>query len=140
MEDRHYERRLPAAPHSLAQFRRSLRAWTANAVEQPERAADVVLAASELAAATIRGATGPDDEVVLRAWVEDGAVVVESAVDSKAHGSDLATRGSFDGTEGERGFSVIAAIADTFAVTRRPQGVVVRARLPRGRFDDVRSG
>jgi anti-sigma regulatory factor (Ser/Thr protein kinase) len=140
VEDRPYERRLPAFPQSLAQFRQSLRRWVATAVEQPDRATDIVLAASELAAATIRSAPGPSAQVVLRAWVDGDAVVVESAADAQSHPGDGAAPRSFDGTEGERGFSVVAALADTFAVSSRPEGVVVRARLPRGRFDGTRSG
>lgn len=141
VEDRPYERRLPASPQSLAQFRQSLRGWVATAVEHADRVTDIVLAASELVAATIRSAPDPTTQVVLRAWVDGGAVVVESAADAKPHqGDDGVTPPSFDGTEGERGFSVVAALAETFAVTSRPEGVVVRARLPRGRFDGARSG
>jgi hypothetical protein len=140
VEDRPYERRLPASPQSLAQFRQSLRGWVATAVEEPYRATDIVLAASELAAATIRSAPGPATQIVLRAWVDGGAIVVESAAEAKPHGGDGVTSRSFDGTEGERGFSVVAALAETFAVTSRPDGVVVRARLPWRRFDGARPG
>jgi hypothetical protein len=141
LENEHlYERRLPAAARSLAQFRHTLRGWVATAVDEPASAADIVLAASELVAATIRSTPDPASNVVLRAWVEDGAVVVEASADAESHTGDAATHGSFVGTEGERGFSVVAALADTFAVTSRPEGVVVRARLPRRRFDGARLG
>jgi anti-sigma regulatory factor (Ser/Thr protein kinase) len=145
MSERHhegqdYEERLPASASSLARFRHSLRRWVTTAVDDPTRATDIVLAASELAAATIRSAPGASTQVVLRAWVDDGTIVVESTAAAKPHGGDAATHGSFDGVEGERGFSVVAALSDTFAVMSRPEGVVVRARLRRERFDNVPQG
>jgi anti-sigma regulatory factor (Ser/Thr protein kinase) len=144
LEHRHdthaYERRLPATTSSLARFRESLRTWMADeALDEPTRATDILLAASELVAATIRSAPGPSSNVVLRAWLEEGAVVVESAADARPHARD-GTAGAFDGTDSERGFSVVAALADTFAVTSRPDVTVVRASLRHERFDGMRPG
>jgi anti-sigma regulatory factor (Ser/Thr protein kinase) len=139
-EDRSYERRLPATPRSLAEFRSTLRDWLEGAVAEPERRADIVLAASELAAAAMRAVTEPGTAVGITAWIDDGAVIVESCAEVDHRGSRGGRAQAFEGSDGERGFSIVAALSDVFAVKDMPNAVVVRARLRRGRFGALTTG
>jgi hypothetical protein len=125
---------IAAAPQHLAPLRRTLRQWLDASIDDPLCRADVLLAASELAAAAVRATTEPHAAVSVSAWVEDGDVVVESV-------SDVTDRGfvggpaTFGGGDGERSLSVVAALSDVFAVRGVPSGVCVQARMTGGRCD-----
>jgi hypothetical protein len=131
-----FEREFPATTRSLADLRQGLRCWLEEVVEEPARRTDVVIAASELAAAAMRSARSVDGAVAIVAWVDGPSVVIESraAVDDVA-GRAGALSGDNGGADGERGFSIVAALSDSLAVREAPDGVVVRARVPGRRFD-----
>jgi anti-sigma regulatory factor (Ser/Thr protein kinase) len=131
-DDQSYERRLPATPRSLAEFRSTLRGWLEGEVAEPDRRSDIVLAASELAAAAMRAAAEPRTTVEISAWVDDGAVIVESRAEVDHRGFGNGSAHVFEGNDGERGFAIVAALSDVFAVKDMPTTVVVRARLRRG--------
>jgi hypothetical protein len=135
-----FQRRVPAATVNLAELRRTLRAWLEGAVEDVARRGDIVLAASELAAAAMRAVPSDTDAVSVAAWVDDGDVVVESRADVDAEAFVGGPSRAFDGNDGERGFSVVAALADVLAVKGAPRGVIVRARLANRRFGPVGAG
>jgi hypothetical protein len=134
-----YECHVAAATSNLAELRRTLRTWLEATVDDPNRRADMVLAASELAVAAMRAVPNADDAVALEAWVDDDSVVIESR--AEAHDDAIVDRPSraFDGNDGERGFSIIAALSDVLAVKGAPHGIVVRAQLAH-RFGPVHSG
>jgi anti-sigma regulatory factor (Ser/Thr protein kinase) len=135
-----FEQRFPAMTRSLSELRHGLRPWLEQAVDGPGKRSDVLLAASELAAAAVRAApAGADGAVAVAAWVDDDGVVVESRSQLEERAYVGAPAAAFDGDDGERGFSIIAALSDVFAVKRAPSGVVVRAHMP-CRFDAVRAG
>jgi anti-sigma regulatory factor (Ser/Thr protein kinase) len=128
-----FEQRLPATTRSLAVLRTALRRWLEPIIEDSRRRGDVVLAASELAAAAVRAADEPGAEVNVRAWIDDSSVVVESR--AEVPGPHSPSGQAFEGGDGERGFSIVAALAEVFALREAPAGVVVRARMgTRGRF------
>jgi anti-sigma regulatory factor (Ser/Thr protein kinase) len=134
-----FERALPATTRSLAGLRRALRRWLEDVVDDPRRRADVVLAASELAAASVRAAAVPDGSVRVRAWADQGSVVVESL--AEVPGATAAANHAFEGGDGERGFSIVAALSEVFALRDAPGGVVVKARVPSaGRFGTPPAG
>ena len=135
-----YERRLPAATQHLAGLRRTLREWLESAVDDPRRRADIVLAASELATATIRAASANASAIAVRAWIDHNSVVVESSALARDDATSAASSGPFNGSDGERGFSIVAALSDVFAVRDAAGGVVVRAQMRCSRLGDVRSG
>jgi hypothetical protein len=133
-----FEVRMPADTVRLATVRRRLCDWL-QAHGATANRDDIVLAASELAAAAIRAAPTSDATVVVRAWPEDDAVVVESGAEVPSDRALGLHGGAFDGNEGERGFSIVAALSDVFAIKDAPTGMVVRARLG-SRFDTMWSG
>jgi anti-sigma regulatory factor (Ser/Thr protein kinase) len=140
MNEHSFERRLPAATSSLAELRQTLREWLEGAVDDPALRADVVLAASELAVAAMRAAPGGNADLAVAAWVDNGSVVIETRSETGNDAFIGAPETAFDGSDGARGFSIIAALSDLFAVRGAPRGVVVRARLARHRFDAVPTG
>ncbi|MDQ1521753.1 MAG: hypothetical protein QOI55_2826, partial [Actinomycetota bacterium] len=121
-------------------LRHTFRDWLDETVVDDEVRNDMVLAASELAAAAIRAVPAADAAVAVRAWVDNGSVVLESRAEVGDH--DFVGRPSkvFEGNDGERGFSIVAALSDVFAVKGMPSGVVVRARMARERFGTSRQG
>jgi hypothetical protein len=133
-----FEVRMPADTVRLASVRRRLCDWL-EAHGATANRDDIVLAASELAAAAIRAASTSEATVLVRAWPEDDAVVVESGAEVPSDRALGLQGGAFDGNEGERGFSIVAALSDVFAVKDAPTGVVVRARVG-SRFDTICSG
>jgi anti-sigma regulatory factor (Ser/Thr protein kinase) len=133
-----FERRLPATTQHLSGLRKTLRAWLEGTVEDPSCRADIVLAASELATATMRAAPASATAVDVRAWLDDDSVVVESS--AEARGATVGPSGPFNGSDGERGFSIVAAVSDVFAVRDAPDGVVVRAQVPCSRLGHVKNG
>jgi anti-sigma regulatory factor (Ser/Thr protein kinase) len=135
-----FEREFPATTQSLAGLRQGLRHWLEDAVAEPARRTDVVIAASELAAAAMRNAAAPESAVAISAWVDGPNVVVESraAVASSPARSAMSSIG--DDVAGERGMAIIAALSDSLAVREAPNGVVVRARVPGRRFDPSYAG
>jgi hypothetical protein len=135
-----FEHRMPADPRNLAAFRGALRRWLPSVLGDQRRRSDVVLAASELASAAIRAATDAGVTVAARVWCDSGAVVVESRLESPTHRVVGGHGGAFAGNDGERGFSIVAALSESFGVKEVPSGVVVRARVPSGRFGAVGVG
>ena len=134
-----FEREFPATTQSLAGLRQGLRHWLEDAVAEPGRRTDVVIAASELAAAAMRNAAAPESAVAISAWVDGPNVVVESraAVAASPAGA-MSSIG--DDVAGERGMAIIAALFDSLAVREAANGVVVRARVPGPRFDPPYAG
>jgi anti-sigma regulatory factor (Ser/Thr protein kinase) len=131
-----FERRLPATTQHLCGLRRNLRAWLEATVEDAGRRSDIVLAASELATATMRSAPASATDVAVRAWFDDDSFVVESSAEAHGGSTSGAPAGPFNGIDGERGFSIVAALSDVFAVRDAPGGVVVRAQVPCARLGD----
>jgi anti-sigma regulatory factor (Ser/Thr protein kinase) len=127
-----FERELCPTEQSLATMRHELRDWLEHVIMDEERRVDVVLAASELASAALRTLSSSGTRIALRASVDDGDVVLEcnSERPADADGGAFATAW-LTGDEGERAFSIIAALADVFAVKTLPGGVVGRARMHR---------
>jgi hypothetical protein len=107
-----------------------LRQWLEPAVTDPERRNDIVLAASELGAVALRTAQDSGRPVDVHAWVDNGDVVLECRAEQRA-GSDGNAALELERTETERGFSIVASIADVLAVRKAPLNVVLRARLRR---------
>jgi hypothetical protein len=140
MPARPFERRMAASPSNLAELRRGLRAWLETTVDDPRRRTDIVLAASELAVAAMRAVPTADDAVAVAAWVDDDSVVVESRAEVHDEGVVRGSSRAFDGNDGERGFSIVAALSDVVAVKGAPRGIVVRAQLPNGRFGMAHTG
>jgi len=129
-----------AATANLADLRRSLRAWLEATVDDPRRRADIVLAASELAVAAMRAVPNADDAVAVEAWFDDDSVVIESRAETNDDAIVGGTSRAFDGNDGERGFSIVAALSDVLAVKGAPHGIIVRAQLANHRFGPVPSG
>jgi hypothetical protein len=136
-----FERELPATTRSLAGLRQGLRRWLEEAVAEPTGRTDVVIAASELAAAALRTASAPGG-VGFTAWVDGPNVVLESraAAESSASPAASAVPVDDDGAAGERGMAIIAALSSSLAVRDEPNGVVVRVRVPSRRFDPFAVG
>jgi hypothetical protein len=133
-----FELRIPADIRELGPMRRRLRAWLDRHSTPEPTSTDVVLAASELAAAAMRAAPAPDATVAMRAWPERDGIVVESGAEVQSDGI-VGGHSLFDGNEGERAFSVVASLSDVFGVRDAPHGVIVRARLAR-RFGTISPG
>jgi hypothetical protein len=123
-----FEREIPATTRSLAGLRQGLRQWLEQAVQEPARRTDVVIAASELAAAALQRSPAPEAAVAITAWVDGPSVVVESRAEV---GRGASARPASPGdVAGERGMAIIAALSDSLAMREAPNGVVVRARVP----------
>jgi anti-sigma regulatory factor (Ser/Thr protein kinase) len=135
-----YERRVPATTQHLAALRQTLRDWLEAAVDDPRRRTDIVLAASELATAMMRAASSDLSAIALRAWVDHNSVVVESRALAGADATTSASSRAFNGSDGERGFSIVASLSDVVAVRDATEGVVVRAQMPGPRLSDAQSG
>jgi anti-sigma regulatory factor (Ser/Thr protein kinase) len=127
-----FEQELRPTEHSLATMRHALRAWLELSVIDEERRVDIVLAASELASAALRTLSSPGTTIVLRALLDQGDVVLECTSEQIAESDTSAFPTAWlTGDEGERAFSIIAALADVFAVKTSPGCVIGRARLHR---------
>jgi hypothetical protein len=127
-----FEQQLRAGEHSLATMRHALRDWLEPTVDSTERRLDIVLAASELGSAALRTLWSRDTTVTLRAEIDGADILLECRAERAVPGAE----GSFPtawltGDEGERAFSIIAALADVFAVKTAPERVVGRARMHR---------
>jgi hypothetical protein len=139
-DDGAFERHVPATVRYLADVRDGLRRWLDHTVEERGRRFDIVLAASELVAAAMRAVPRVGADVAIRAWVDGSDVVIESRAEVDDHALVGGPAHAFDGNDGERGFSIVAALSEVFAVRGIPHGVVVQARLRRARFGAVRAG
>jgi hypothetical protein len=113
-------------------MRHALRSWLEDSIIDEKREVDIVLAASELGSAALRTLPSPGTRIVLRASIDRDDVVLECNSE-RVTGSDINAFPSawLTGDEGERAFSIIAALADVFAVKTSPGRVVGRARMHR---------
>jgi len=113
---------IPLGRHLLADWLELL------AVEESERA-DLLLVASELCSNAVRHATGAPRALLLRAYAEGNAVVVE--VEDDGEGFELAARYDDEIPDPElergRGLYVVEALTDDLSVLRRSGRTVVRA-------------
>jgi anti-sigma regulatory factor (Ser/Thr protein kinase) len=127
-----FEQELCPTEFSLATMRHSLRGWLEHSVIDEDRAVDIVLAASELGSAALRTLPSAGTRIVVRASIDGEDVVLECNSERVPDGDAVAFPNAWlTGDEGERAFSIIAALADVFAVKTSPGRVVGRARLHR---------
>jgi serine phosphatase RsbU (regulator of sigma subunit)/anti-sigma regulatory factor (Ser/Thr protein kinase) len=95
-------------------------------LDESERA-DLLLVASELCSNAVRHASGKPGALVVRAWADQDAVVVE--VEDDGAGMELGHRAEDPDLEAEqgRGIYVVRALTDDLSVRRVDERTVVRA-------------
>jgi serine phosphatase RsbU (regulator of sigma subunit)/anti-sigma regulatory factor (Ser/Thr protein kinase) len=111
---------VPLARHLLSDWLEHL------TLDDAERA-DLLLVASELASNAVRHASGKPGALVMRAWAEGDALVVE--VEDDGAGMELSQRledPDLDAEQG-RGIYVVRALTDDLSVHRHDERTVVRA-------------
>ncbi|MGI8810052.1 MAG: ATP-binding SpoIIE family protein phosphatase [Acidimicrobiales bacterium] len=111
---------VPLARHLLGDWMEYL------ALDDAERA-DMLLVASELCSNAVRHASGKPGVLVLRAWADGDALVVE--VEDDGPGMELSLRLEDPDLEAEtgRGIYVVRALTDDLTVRRVDERTVVRA-------------
>jgi serine phosphatase RsbU (regulator of sigma subunit)/anti-sigma regulatory factor (Ser/Thr protein kinase) len=125
-----FEYRFSPSPATIPLGRHLLADWLEHlAVEQTELA-DLLLVASELCSNAVRHASGAPSALVLRAWAEGDAIVVE--VQDDGAGFELSERYYDDeppdpDAEQGRGLYVVEALTDEVTVRREGDRTVVRA-------------
>lgn len=111
---------VPLARHLLSDWLEHL------SLDEAERA-DLLLVASELCSNAVRHASGKPGALVMRAWAEGDALVVE--VEDDGAGMELSARledPELDAEQG-RGIYVVRALTDDLSVRRSDERTVVRA-------------
>ncbi len=124
-----FEYRFSPSVATIPLGRHLLRDWLELlAVEEAERA-DLLLVASELCSNAVRHSTGAPRALVLRAYAEGDAVVVE--VEDDGEGFELGARYDDEVPDPElergRGLYVVEALTDDISVRRESGRTVVRA-------------
>jgi serine/threonine-protein kinase RsbW len=115
----------PAAPAEVAGMRHALSTWLESVGAAPERARDIVLAASEAAANAAEHAYGFDGVGIVRveAWIEREDVVVSVSDGGAWRDPDPAS-------ERGRGHTIIEALMHDVTIDRGDDGTRVRMRVP----------
>jgi anti-sigma regulatory factor (Ser/Thr protein kinase) len=121
-----YTQALPPAPQHLGQVRATFRTWSAPFVADPTLRADLVLAVSELCATAMRGARHEDGQLVVTAWIDERAVVVEVR-DRRGDVLESTVRG-LDGPDAGRALSIVASLTDVLTVRAVPGSTFIRVR------------
>jgi anti-sigma regulatory factor (Ser/Thr protein kinase) len=116
-----FECELPATNRSLGILRRRFATWLSRLPEPRADRIDLVLALSELAAVAVRGneSMSEAEDFVAHAWLEDGAVAIQV----------LAPQPQLrEASDAERGFAIVASIADALSVRAQGDRTLVSAR------------
>jgi len=126
--ERRFEHRV--SEHRLRELRRALAQWLAHDVTDRRVRDDLVLAASELCATALAAPAGGGEPpvLVLRAWVDGAAVVVEVA---DADGAVLGTASRGLAARAGPGLQVVAAVTDVVTVRTGDRRLMLRARKER---------
>ncbi|MBC7292336.1 MAG: ATP-binding protein [Actinotalea sp.] len=107
----------------LAAVRRTVRACAQRAGLAPDRADDLVLAASELAANSVDHGGGRGS---LRTWHREGAVVVEVSDSGRIRDPHAGTRAPHADSEHGRGLWMARRLADRFLLHTGAHGTTAR--------------
>ena len=124
-----FEYRFSPSPATIPLGRHLLSDWLELLAVEETEVADMLLVASELCSNAVRHASGAPGALVLRAWAEGDAVVVE--VQDDGAGFELGARYDYEPPDPEaergRGLYVVEALTDEVSVRREGDRTFVRA-------------
>ncbi len=122
-----FEYRFSPTPATVPLGRHLLADWLEHLTMEESERADLLLVASELCSNAVRHASGKPGALVIRAWADGDALVVE--VEDDGAGMELDHRPEDPELEAEqgRGLYVVRALTDDLTVRRVEERTVVRA-------------